>query len=51
MTMDSCRFNRLVIIKDRRRAGSVHNTGSVREAANCLIGGSWPRPWGPVLRA
>jgi hypothetical protein len=50
MTMDSCRFNRLVIIEDRRRAGSVHNTGSVQEAAEILVASHWPRPRGPRHR-
>jgi hypothetical protein len=45
------RFDKLVVIEDRRRVGSQRNVGSVREAAECLIGIHWPRPRGPKSRA
>ena len=38
------RFDKLVVVADRRRVGSQRNVGSVREAAECLIGIHWPRP-------
>jgi Protein of unknown function (DUF982) len=40
------RFDKLVVIEDRRRVGSQRNVGSVREAAECLIGIHWPQPRG-----
>ena len=45
------RFDKLVVIEDRRRVGSQRNVGSVREAAECLIGIHWPRPRGARHRA
>ena len=48
--MEDC-FDKLVVIEDRRRVGSQRNVGSVREAAECLIGIHWPRPHGARHRA
>jgi Protein of unknown function (DUF982) len=45
------RFDKLVVIEDRRRVGSQRNVGSVREAAECLVGIHWPRPGGAHHRA
>jgi hypothetical protein len=45
------RFDKLVVVADRRRVGSQRNVGSVREAAECLIDIHWPRPRGPKSRA
>jgi Protein of unknown function (DUF982) len=45
------RFDRLVVIEDRRRVETRRNVGSVQEAAECLIGIHWPRPGGAQHRA
>jgi Protein of unknown function (DUF982) len=44
--VDPCLFDKLVFI-EHRRAGTTTRIGSVREAADCLIGGGWPYPRGP----
>jgi hypothetical protein len=48
--MDPCRFDRLVVIEDRRRVGSRRNISSVQEAAECLVSGEWPKPRGVYYR-
>jgi Protein of unknown function (DUF982) len=45
--MDPCRFDKLVVI-ETRRPGALHNVGSVREAAECLVSSTWPKPRGPA---
>jgi hypothetical protein len=49
--LDPYRFDKLVVIEDRRRVGSRRNVGSVREAAACLLDEKWPKPRGPKSRA
>jgi Protein of unknown function (DUF982) len=49
--MDPYRFDRLVVIEDRRRLGSRRNVGSVREAAECLLDKKWLKPRSPKSRA
>jgi Protein of unknown function (DUF982) len=47
--MGPCRFDKLVVIEDTRRVGSLRNVGSVLEAAETLLD-KWPKGRGPKHR-